>query len=77
VQDAYRWGTVDVLDLLDAQNAALVADQVAANAVYDFLVDYMNIERAMGRFELMLGTQERAQLLDELERFMAGTSDEG
>ncbi|MFN2376620.1 MAG: TolC family protein [Candidatus Binatia bacterium] len=54
VTDAYSRGVVSILDLLDAQNAALVADRAAANAVYDFLVDLMRVERAANIFEFFL-----------------------
>ena len=39
VSDAYARGAVSILDLLDAQNAALNAEQLLANAIYDFLID--------------------------------------
>ena len=62
VTDAYSRGTASVVDLLDAQNAAVVADLAAANAVYDFLVDLMEVERAVGRFSVLMS-------LEELEAF--------
>ena len=48
--DAYEQGGVSILDLLDAQQAAVAAEQVAANAVYDHLIDLMDVQRAFGRF---------------------------
>ena len=47
VEDAYGRGTVSIIELLDAQNAAILAEEGAANAVYDFLLDLMEVERAM------------------------------
>jgi len=58
VKDAYGRGTVDILGLLDAQNAAVLAEEGAANAVYDFLVDLMEVERSIGKFYFR-GTQEQ------------------
>jgi len=48
VTDLYLRGTKSIIDLIDAQNRALVADQLAANAVYDFLIDLMTVQRGMG-----------------------------
>jgi outer membrane protein TolC len=71
VTDAYSRGTVSILELLDAQNAALVADLVAATAVYDFLIDLMNAERAIGRFDFFMTAAERDAYFDRLEAFVA------
>lgn len=70
VSDAYARGVLSILDLLDAQNAALVADQVAANAVYDFLIDLMEVERAVNRFDFFAAPSERAAWLERLEAFL-------
>jgi outer membrane protein len=58
VKDAYGRGTIGILGLLDAQNAAMLAEEGAANAVYDFLVDLMEVERSIGKFYFR-GTQEQ------------------
>ena len=50
VEDAYGRGVVSILDLLDAQNAQLVAEEGAANSVFDFLLTLMEVERAIGKF---------------------------
>jgi outer membrane protein len=54
VTDAYSRGVVSILELLDAQNAALVSDRAAANAVYDFLADLMRVQRAANVFEFLM-----------------------
>jgi hypothetical protein len=54
---------------LDAQNAAYNADQVAANAVYDFLIVYMEMERATGRFEFFMSADERQSFLERMKAF--------
>jgi len=72
VTDAYSRGAVDILDLLDAQNAALNADLAAANAVYDFLIDLIEVERAVGKLYFLASQEERAgmgsRLRDYFER---------
>ncbi len=69
VQNAYTQGTVSILHLLDAQNAAFQADQVAANAVYDFLVDLMEMERSTGRFEFFMDKQEKLAFLERMKAY--------
>ncbi|NNG15463.1 MAG: TolC family protein, partial [Gemmatimonadales bacterium] len=71
VTDAYGRGVVSVTDLLDAQNAALVADLGAANATYDFLIDLMQTERAAGNFDFFLTAEEREAYFERLEAFFA------
>jgi len=69
VQNAYTEGAVSILRLLDAQNAAFNAEQVAANAVYDFLLDMMEMERSTGRFEFFMNEEERQAFLERMKTF--------
>ena len=55
VTDAYEQGALSILDLIDAQNAALVAEQDAATAVYAYLIDLMDAHRASGRLDAFTG----------------------
>lgn len=59
VTDGYERGAVSIIDLLDAQNAALVAQLSSANAVYDFLLDLMEVQRAAGQLDFFLSPAER------------------
>jgi outer membrane protein TolC len=67
VTDAYTRGAVPIVTLLDAQNNSRVAEQVAANAVYNFLIDLMRVQRAAGRFSLLMAAEEREAWLQELD----------
>ena len=69
VTDAYSQGTADILTLLDAQNQTLVAELQAANAVYNFLVDLMNVQRGVGRFDFFLNPAEQQAFLERLDRY--------
>jgi len=71
VTDAYARGVLSILDLLDAQNASLTADQLAANAVYDFLIDMLEAERAAGAFSLLMTPDEREAWLQRLADYFA------
>ncbi|HEB69949.1 MAG TPA: hypothetical protein ENI88_10070 [Desulfobulbus sp.] len=70
ITDSYVQGIKSIIDLLDAQNQSLAADQTAANAVYNFLIDLMGVQRAMGSFILFQPEQERKDWLQRAEQFM-------
>lgn len=74
VTDAYSRGVVEIVDLLDAQSASLRAEQTAANAVFDFLIDWMNLQRATGQFDLMMDNTERNLWYQRLENYFVKTS---
>lgn len=61
IRDAYAEGTTGYLNLLDAQNQALVEEQVASNAVYDFLSDLMDVQRAINRFIMLEDPGQQAE----------------
>lgn len=67
VSDAYSRGAVDLITLLDAQNANLNSDLAAADAVYQFLLDLMELERSVGAFTHFATADEREAWLAELE----------
>ncbi|MBI1357494.1 MAG: hypothetical protein GC160_24395 [Acidobacteria bacterium] len=69
VTDSYSQGVVDIVRVLDAQSQSLVADLAAANAVYDFLIDLMNVERAVGRFDYYRSAEDQETFLKRLADF--------
>lgn len=69
VLEKYQEGVVDILVLLDAQNSALVADLLAANAIFDYLIDLMGTQRAVGQFDYYRSAQDRQQFLDRLNAY--------
>ncbi len=71
VQDSYAQGLVSILDLLDAQNTALIADELAATAVFDFILELMATERALGKFYLKMSDEEIEALQGRLEVYLA------
>lgn len=70
VQDAYGRGAISYLNLLDAQNAALVSRLVAANAVYDCLIDFMNVQRAVSRFNVLETDEDNRAFIEKLVTFV-------
>lgn len=65
--DGYSRGVLSILALIDAQNAALSSDLGAANAVYAFLIDLMEVERAVGRYSFFMNDGEIDDMLDRLD----------
>ncbi len=70
VTDSYVQGIKSIIDLLDAQNQALATDLAAANSVYDFLVDLMGVQRAMGEFVLFQPEKERKAWRERAEQYL-------
>ena len=69
VTDRYAAGIVDILRLLDAQTQALAADLAAANTVFDYLIDLMGTQHAVGRFDYYRSPDDRQTFLNELRNF--------
>ena len=69
VTDSYARGLVSIIDLLDAQNSALVTAAFAANAEYDFLLDLMDLQRATNRFDFFESNAGRDAWFNRLEAY--------
>ena len=69
VLDQYANGSVDIIKLINSQNSSLVAKQSAANAVFEFLIDLMKVQRAVGRFDYFTDKQEQEAWFNRLESF--------
>ena len=71
VADNYTLGRVSLVDLLDAQTNALNTQLAAADAVNNYLLDLMRVERAVGRFMFFVSAEDREAWIVELEAFAA------
>ena len=69
VTDLYQRGAADIIQLVDAQNQALNAALAAANALYDFLIDGLRVQRASGAFSLEGTQEERDDFIQRLDAF--------
>ena len=69
VTDLYQRGAADIIQLVDAQNQALGANLAAANALYDFLIDALRVQRASGAFSLEGSAEERDDFIRRLDAF--------
>lgn len=70
VTDSYVEGIKSVIDLLDAQNQALIAELDSANAVYNFLIDFMGLQRSMGIFATFLPDGERQMWVERVKNYL-------
>ena len=75
VTASYSRGVVSVIDLIDAQNAALVAEAAAANAVYDFLLDLMELQRSINAFDFFRSEAGREAWFERLEAYFTDNAD--
>ncbi|MEM9291754.1 MAG: TolC family protein [Acidobacteriota bacterium] len=66
VRDAYLRGAVEILDLLDAQNAALQADLAAGDVIYQFFIDLLEHQRTVGGFDFF-DPQAESEWLERLD----------
>ena len=69
ITDAYKRGTVSIIELIDAQNSALNADIQAVNAVYDFIIDYFTLERVVGRFDILSDASDKEAWFKRMDDF--------
>jgi outer membrane protein TolC len=69
ITDSYERGIKSIIDLIDAQNLALVADLNSANSIYDFLIDLVTVQRAVGRYGFFMDDEERQDWRRRFEVF--------
>ena len=67
VQDEYAQGRVSIVDLVDAQNAALGARLSALDSEYEFLISLLTTERAVGKFSLLSTSEEQQNFRNRFE----------
>jgi outer membrane protein TolC len=73
VSDAYARGTVNVIQLLDAQESSLAASAAAAESRYSFLITIMSAQRAIGGYDFLLSPDAREELAAEFRQVLTGT----
>ncbi len=68
VIDSYSQGVVSITDLIDAQDASLEANLAAVDAQYQFMIDWIEVQRAVANFDVLLeanGFENWYQALNE------------
>ena len=70
IQAGYAEGRNSVTDLVDAQNTMLTSELSAALAKYQFVIDFLSLERATGRFHFLDTMDGRQSFLARLKKHM-------
>lgn len=70
VFQAYSNGMVPIIDLLDAQNTLLQSRQNTANNIYKFLMDLMELQRAIGDFNQLGSEEGRKEVISILTKYL-------
>ncbi len=66
VQDAYSKGLISITQLIDAQNANLKSRELRINAIYDFRINIIKLERAIGKYYFLAGQQEKNEFYQRI-----------
>ncbi|NJC25904.1 TolC family protein [Neolewinella antarctica] len=67
VEDLYLAGVTNITSLVDAQNVTLQSNINATNAGYQFVADFINLQRSTGSYQFL---ESDANQADFLRRFM-------
>jgi len=69
-QSSYASGAVSIIQLIDAQNNYLNAQLARANAGYNFLINGLQLERALGYYFLLNTEEDNARFNQRFLEFM-------
>ncbi len=70
-ENAYAQGTATLIQMLDAEQQAAVSELAATNATYDYLMEAVHVERALGRLDR--GSADKAQLTRRMQALLDAT----
>jgi len=59
IEDAYLKGFASTIDLIDIQNTLTTVNEATENAKYEFLIDLMEVQRAVGKVEFKLNETQK------------------
>jgi outer membrane protein TolC len=70
VVDLYRRGKVDIITLVDAQTRSLVSNLSAVNAVYDYALSLLFVDREISYFRNLDTPEAKQDFARKLNEFM-------
>ncbi len=73
VQDSYSQGLINITMLIDAQNAAIQTELNAINAKYQFILDFLSLERAAGFYYSLATAKEKDAFFRRLDLYLSGS----
>lgn len=69
VQDSYKKGQVSIVQLLDAQKAAIQTKLAYNNSIYNYLNTFINLENSIGYYSMLLTDTERNNIQQRFLEF--------
>jgi len=69
-QNAYQYGSVPVIQLIDAQNNYFTAQQARTTSNYTYLITSMQLERIIGYFFLMHSETENQEFMQRANQYI-------
>ena len=72
VQAMYSQGKVTITTLIDAQNSKLIQEQNSALAVYEYLSDLIEFQRAIAWFEYEKTSEQIDSMLEQIKKDIGG-----
>jgi len=70
ILDSYSQGLTNVTALIDAQNARVNTQVQSETAFYQYLIDFLALERAVGYYNFLRTPQQRQAFYDRLSNFL-------
>ncbi len=70
IQDAYFQGTVNLIQLIDAQNVMIKTKNMANIAYYQYVLDYIQTQRLQGKFMFLASKEEQQTYTDNMRAFL-------
>ena len=71
VSDAYAQGAVSIVELLDGQTQAQLAQEAATDVLFDYLLKIMQVQRAAGEFDFFRDKKESDDFKVRLSQYIA------
>ncbi len=70
VQDAYARGAVSITELTDAESQHQIAQEAASDAIFNYLLALMRVQRSVGTFDILRNPQEQESYIQKLNQWM-------
>ena len=70
IQDAYFQGAVDLIKLIDAQNVMIRTKHMANISYYQYVLDYILVERYQGKFTFLSTNEEKENYINRLHSYL-------
>jgi outer membrane protein TolC len=70
VRDAYFQGAVDLIKLIDAQNVMIRTKHMANISYYQYVLDYLLVERYQGKFNFLSTAEEQKDYINRLQNYL-------